>query len=128
MGFCKSTGNQICQVVKTAIIILILTFINLPDSPGGVWIYKEDFSRIEIIENKGKLTGRLISTRNPYCEPGTEILKDFIYLDGKWQGKLYVASKKRWVDAYLIQKEGLLFIELDLGYDTKKFHWYKEKR
>lgn len=102
--------------------------MGIPDSPGGVWIYKEDFSRIEIIELNGKLSGKLISTRNPDCVPGTEILRDFIYLDGKWQGNLYVASKNRWVEASLIQKDDLLFIELDLGYDTKKIHWYKDKK
>ncbi len=113
--------------MKAAAFFLFFIFNGSPELPTGVWIYQEDFSRIEISEIKGKLSGKLISTRNPNSTPGTEVLKEFIYIDGKWQGRLYLASKERWVEASLVQKENLLFLDLDFGYDTKRIHWYKDK-
>lgn len=111
-----------------AIAILLILILNFnPEPPIGIWMYQEDFSRIEIIETDGKLSGKLISTRNPNSIPGTEVLKEFIYIDGKWQGKLYLTSKDKWVETSLVQKRNLLFLELDFGYDTKRFHWYKDK-
>lgn len=113
--------------MNTTAIILFIALNFIPVSPEGVWVYKQDLSRIEINTIKGKLSAYLISTNNPFKKPGTEILKDFIYRDGKWNGKLYLTSKDRWVEANLEQKHNLLIIELDLGFEIKKIHWYKEK-
>lgn len=114
--------------MKAAALILFLIFSGSPEPPTGVWMYQEDFSRIEISEHNGKLSGKLISTRNPNLIPGTEVLREINYLDGKWQGKIYLPSKERWVGANLLQKENLLFLELDFGYDTKRIHWYKDEK
>lgn len=113
--------------MKALAIFFFFILKGIPDPPNGVWMYQQDFSRIEISEHNGKLSGKLISTRNPNSIPGAEVLKEFIYIDGKWQGKLYLTSKERWVGASLLQKENLLFLEIYFGYDTKRLHWYKDK-
>ena len=94
--------------------------------PDGIWVYKQDSSRIEINYINGELSGKLISTRNPNYKPGTAILEDFIFVEGKWQGRFYVQSKNLWVEAYLVLKGDFLMIEFDLGYDIKNIHLFKE--
>lgn len=113
--------------MKIALILLILSaFIEKPDIPEGIWVYKQDFSRIEIIDLNGKLSGKLISTRNPNNKIGTAILEDFVFVEGKWQGRYFLHSKNRWVEANMVLKGDLLFIELELGYGTKIIHLFKE--
>ena len=111
--------------MKLLFITVLLSFFNISNSPEGIWIHKEEASRIEIYEDKGKLSGKLISSRHPFLETGIDILKDMEYKDGKWQGKIYIPKKKRWVNASFEQKNNLLFIELNLGYEIQKVHWYR---
>lgn len=111
--------------MKTLIFIFFLSFLGNPNSPEGIWVHKEDASRIEIYADHGKFSGKLISSRHPFLETGIEIIKDMEFKEGKWKGKIYIPKKKRWVDASLKQKNNLLFIELDLGYDVQKVHWYR---
>jgi|SRR5690606_14857499 len=112
--------------MKLLILTIVLSFFGLSKSPEGIWLHKEDTSRIEIFEVNGKLTGKLISSRNPFLETGIEVLKDMEFKNGKWQGMVYIPKKKRWVHAILEEKDNLLFVELDLGYDKQKFHLYRE--
>lgn len=114
--------------MKTFAIVLFVTYLNIQYFPEGVWIQKQDSSRIEIIKRDGKLSGILISTKNPNSTVGTLLLKDFHFNEGYWQGKFYLLSKDRWVDAKLSQRKTLLIVELDFGYKTKKEVWYKDKR
>lgn len=109
-------------------IILFLILNNTPDSLTGIWLYKEDTSRIEIYKKDGKICGKLVSSKNPDCEAGTEILKDFRLVKGKWLGKYYLIKKDQWIDAMLDQKKDILHFELNYGFIVKKFHWYKEKK
>lgn len=111
--------------MKLLLITFLLSFFNFSNSPEGIWVHKEDASRIEIYEDQGKLSGKLVSSRHPFIETGIDILKDLEYKDGKWQGKIYISKKKRWVDAFFVQRDNLLFIELDLGYEIQKVHWYR---
>ncbi len=107
-----------------AITIFLVNIINAT-FPEGIWIYKQDSSRIEIKKPNERLSGVLISTKNPECKAGTLVLKDLINCEGYFQGQYYISSKERWVEAKLMQKKNLLIIELDLGYKIKKTHWYK---
>lgn len=108
-----------------SILLFFLAFINGPETPDGIWVYKQDSSRIEINTFNGKLSGKLISTKNPGKRIGTLILKEFTFQDGKWQGQLYMATKDRWVEANLEQKQDLILIHLDLGYEIRSMHLYK---
>mgnify|MGYP006197470369 CR=1 FL=1 len=112
--------------MKILLISLLITIFSSSKTPEGIWVHKEDTSRIEIYEVNGKLSGKLISSRNPFLETNIEVLKNLEYKDGKWQGELYIPKKKRWVQAILEEKNNLLIIELDLGYDMQKFHLYRE--
>lgn len=127
MGLHKSAGTKILQyIMKLLLITILLAAFGFSGSPEGIWLHKEDTSRIEIYEVNGKLSGKLISTRNPFLETNVEVLKDLEFKDGKWQGELYIPKKKRWVHAILEEKNNLLIVELDLGYDKQKFHLYRE--
>lgn len=97
-----------------------------PNFPMGIWIYKQDSSRIEIKKINERLSGVLISTKNPGDKAGTLVLKDLINCEKYYQGQFYISSKERWVEAKLLQRENLLIIELDLGYKIKKTQWYKD--
>ncbi len=108
-------------------ILFICSLMNSSESPEGVWIYKENNSRIEILNRNGELTGTIISTRHPEYESGKEILKNFHLTGGKWEGEIFDFQKKRWVAAILEIKSDLLFVEINYGYDVKKIHLYKEK-
>src|SRR5690606_1451996 len=114
--------------MKLLILTIVFSFFGLSKSPEGIWLHKEDTSRIEIFEVNGKLSGKLISSRNPFLETGIEVLKDLEFKNGKWQGKLYMPKKKRWVQAVLEEKNNLLIIEMDLGYEIQKFDMYREYR
>ncbi len=111
--------------MKTLICLFMLSFFSESNSPKGMWVHKEDASRIEIYGDHGKFSGKLVSSRHPFLEPGIEVLKDLEFKKGKWQGKVYISKKKRWVDATLMHKGDLLFIEMDLGYEIRKIHWYR---
>lgn len=112
--------------MKLLLITLWLSIFSFSKTPEGIWLHKEDTSRIEIFEVNGKLTGKLISSRNPFIETNIEVLKDLEFKEGKWQGELYIPKKKRWVHAILEEKNNLLIIELDLGYEKQKFHLYRQ--
>lgn len=116
---------KLSTFMKIVLITFWLSFLSFSKSPEGIWVHKENASQIEIYEHQGKLSGKLISSRHPFLETGIEILKDMEYINGKWQGKIYISKKKRWVEAYFKQKDNLLFIELDLGYEIQKVHWYR---
>ncbi len=107
--------------------MFLTSLMNFTESPEGVWIYKENSSRIEILNRNGELSGTIISTRHPEYKTGKEVLKDFHLVEGKWQGKIFDFQKKRWVAASLEIKSDLLFVEINYGYDTKKIHLYKGK-
>ncbi|UJH92146.1 DUF2147 domain-containing protein [Antarcticibacterium sp. 1MA-6-2] len=109
-------------------IILFLFLNNTPDALIGIWLYKEDTSRIEIYKKDGKICGKLISSKNPEFNAGTEILKDFILIEGKWQGKYFLIKKDQWINAMIYQKKNILHFELNYGFINKKFHWYKEAK
>lgn len=113
--------------MKFVIVIISWLFFTPQSSPLGVWLYKEDGSKIEIWESEGKLFATVIATGNPSTKAGTQILKDFEILDGQWKGKYHIIKKKRWVDATLEPKGNLLHIELEFDFTHKKFHWYKQK-
>lgn len=127
MGSFKSCCPKILLAqMKLLLLTILISFISSSKSPKGIWLHKEDTSRIEISEIDGKFSGKLISSRNPFLETGIEVIKDIEYKEGKWQGKLYIPKKKRWVHAIFKEKNNLLIVELDLGYEKQKFHLYRE--
>ena len=105
---------------------MALTLFTIQDSPVGVWLYKQDSSKIEIYIKDGDLSGTLISSKNLSNEPGTEIFKHFKLKNGKWQGKLYLIKLQQWVDASFQLKDNLLLVEYNYGFLTKSFYLSKE--
>ncbi|UJH91956.1 hypothetical protein LZ575_04790 [Antarcticibacterium sp. 1MA-6-2] len=111
------------------LIFILFSLIWLQDisSPVGIWEFKEDNTRVEIKTYQGKLTGELISSDNPHRKGEKEILRNMEFLEGKWVGEFYNHKSKRWVQAEFLVKEDILFITCKYGFDTKNFHFYREK-
>lgn len=114
--------------MHTLFFTLVLTLFTFQESPVGVWLYLQDSSKIEITEKDGVLSGTLISSENPGYKPGTEILRNFKFKNGKWRGELYLINEQHLVDASLELKGDLLLLEYDYGFITKMFHLFKEKQ
>lgn len=109
------------------ITILILTWIQNNNTPIGVWEYKEDSSRMEIINKNGKLSGTLISSDNPNRQDKKEIVRNVQFLEGKWRGEFYQYKSNRWATADFEVNENILFIKYQYGFLTKIFRFYREK-
>lgn len=114
--------------MKTLIFILALTLFTFQESPVGVWLYLQDSSKIEISNKDGILSGTLISSKNPGYKPGTQILRNFKYQNGKWWGQLYLINEQHSVDASFELKGDLLLLEYNYGFITKKFHLFRERQ
>lgn len=112
--------------MKILIFTLALTFFTIQESPVGVWLYKQDSSKIEIYIKDGMLSGTLISSKNLSNEPGSEIFRDFEFKNGAWNGKFYLNKAKHWVDASFQQKGNLLLVEYKYGFIEKRFHLFKK--
>jgi len=112
--------------MKTLIFTLALAYLTAQEIPVGVWMYKQDSSKIELFNKDGTISGTLISSKNPSNEPGTEIFKNFKFKNGKWQGELYLIKVQQWVDASFQLKENLLLVEYNYGFLAKSFYLLKE--
>jgi len=108
------------------LIIHFLLFQNPPTPPLGEWLHKEDSSLIEILSKEDKLYGRLTSTKNPKYDTESNILRDFQFCNGTWQGEFYDVNNKRWVKADLIVAKDILLINYKYGFIEKKFSLIKE--
>lgn len=113
--------------MKIFIIIILFTFIQATNSPIGTWEYKQDKSRMEIINRDGKLSGSLIFSRNPNRNSGNKIIKNMEFREGKWRGEFYLYKSDRWVNAIFEIKRNLLHIEYKYGFLTTNLHFYRVK-
>ncbi|HTN19256.1 MAG TPA: DUF2147 domain-containing protein [Pelobium sp.] len=67
-----------------------------PDAILGTWKEKDGTKTIEIYKVKtsyfGKITENLSDHENK-LQPGTVIMKDFVYEDGEWEGTVEIPTK-----------------------------------
>lgn len=94
--------------------------------PLGVWLHKEDASKIEIFTEDNILGGRIISSKNPNYSNEIFILKNFKFVDGKWKGEFYNVNYKRWVEANMTVSGDFLTVNYKYGFIKKNFYLYKE--
>lgn len=106
------------------ILLIIFLHFQTPIPPAGIWLHKEDGSRIEIIYQDKQIGGKIISSRNAKYA-NLKILREFEFSDGLWRGEFYDVKNKRWVRANLIIAEKILVVQYKYGFIEKKFYLNK---
>lgn len=92
----------------------------------GIWNTGEENTKIEITEDNGVISGKLLSSDNAKAKIGNQILKDLQYSNGEYKGKMYAAKKDKWYDAVLKENGDHLDITIKVGMMKKTLSWGKE--
>lgn len=107
----------------------LFSFITLNTKPSflGIWDIGNNNTKVEIMENSGVYSGKIISSDNSKIKVGTPFLKDIKLEDGEWKGQLYNIKKGKWYDIVLEEKEGKkLLVTVDAGFVSKILEWTKQ--
>ena len=112
---------------KLQILILVLfTTISMnAQSLAGVWNTGEDNTKIEITDDNGVFSGKILSSDNAKAKIGNQILKDIKFSNGEYKAKLYAAKKGEWYDAVLKENGNQLDITIQVGWMSKTIEWKK---
>ncbi len=113
---------------KLAILTLVLfTTISMnAQSLAGIWNTGEENTKIEITEDNGVVSGKILSSDNAKAKIGKQIIKDVKFSNGEWKGQLYAAKKGKWYDAVLKENGSQLDITIKVGWMSKTITWKKE--
>ena len=93
--------NKLKNSILSSVALLIFIFMSSFQSPNpdailGTWKEKDGTKTIEIYKVKtsyfGKITENLSDHENK-LQPGTVIMKDFVYEDGEWEGTVEIPTK-----------------------------------
>ena len=111
------------------LIVFISLFYLIQNSPDydiiGTWNTLNENTKIQIIEQKGLLIGRIKSSDNPKAKVGRLILKDLIKTGNSWSGKIYVVKKNEWCDVDITSKKNNLNLKIHFGFINKSIVWEK---
>ncbi len=93
----KTSKKYILTGISLLILIVSISFkASNPDAILGVWKEKDGTKTIKIykVENSyfGKITENLSEEENK-IEPGTVIMKDFVYKNEEWKGTIDIPSR-----------------------------------
>ncbi len=111
--------------MKILLLNIIISMIAPTGELSGVWNTNRDNTKIEIYEKNGEYFGEIVSSDNEKAKEGTQILKNFVYQNGKWKGKLYSIKMDKLVDAELTVNYKTLSITAHIGIMRKTFEWEK---
>ncbi len=110
-------------------IVLLSLFAIFKNSPEhdiiGTWNTLEDNTTIQIIEQKGMLTGRIKSSDNTKAQVGRLILKDLIKSGNSWTGKIFAVKKNQWYDVGITSEKNSLKLKIHVGFVYKNLIWKK---
>lgn len=107
-------------------ISLFYLIQNTPDNDIiGTWNTMNENTKIQIIEQKGLLIGRIKSSDNSKAQVGRLILKDLIKTGNSWSGKIYVVKKNEWCDVDITSKKNMLHLKIQIGFINKSIIWEK---
>jgi uncharacterized protein (DUF2147 family) len=99
--------------------------ISTEHSIVGTWNTLEDNTTIQIIEQKGMLTGRIKSSDNPKAQVGRLILKDLVKSGNEWTGKIFAVRKNEWYDVEISSEKNRLKLKIHVGFVHKNLIWQK---
>ena len=95
-----------------------------PDGIIGVFTNTDGDRKMEIYKDNGQYFGKLVSTSTGEVKAGTVVLKDFIYIGDKWEGKIYVPEKNSDFNATLeLTNPQTLKIKVKVGIISKTKIW-----
>ena len=122
----KPAKNLIEFSVKALMLSVMLCFpLSLAaQSPlDGTWQTGEDNTLVEVTEQGGVATGKLLSSDNPKAKVGTEILQKFSLVDGVWTGSIYAVKRGKVYPATITPSADTLDIKVSAGMMKKKVAW-----
>ena len=99
--------------------------ISTEHSIVGTWNTLEDNTTIQIIEQKGMLTGRIKSSDNPKAQVGRLILQDLVKSGNEWTGKIFAVRKNEWYDVEISSEKNRLKLKIHVGFVHKNLIWQK---
>ena len=114
------------QIAIIFCVLFSFTTINAQNSTTGIWNTGEDNTKIEITEDNGVFSGKILSSDNPKAKIGKQLIKDVKLSNGEYKGKLYAAKKGKWYDAVLKENGDQLDITIKVGWMSKTLTWKKE--
>lgn len=114
------------NIALTFCILFSITIMNAQQSIAGIWNIGDNNTKIKITENDSVFFGKILSSDNSEVKIGKQILKDVIFKNGEWKGKMYAAKKGKWYDAVLKEKDNHLDVTIKAGFMSKTLEWKKE--
>ena len=111
-------------------IIVVLSFFYIFQNPSeyiiiGTWNTLESNTKIQIVEEKGMLIGRIKSSDNTKVQVGKLILKDLIKTGNSWSGKIFSLKRNEWYDVEIIPQKNNLDLKIQIGFIHKSLTWEK---
>ena len=112
------------------ILIVILSFLYTFQNPSeyviiGTWNTLENNTKIQIVEEKGILIGRIKSSDNTKVQVGKIILKDLTKTGNSWSGKIFSLKRNEWYDVEIIPQKNNLDLKIQVGFVYKSLTWEK---
>ena len=109
------------------LFISLFSFIqNYPNNDIiGTWNTLEENTKIQIIEEKGLLIGRIKSSDNSKAQIGRLIIKDLIKTKDSWSGKIYAVKRNEWYNVDITPKKNALNLKIHVGFLHKSIVWEK---
>lgn len=111
-------------------LIVVLSFFSIFQNPSeyiiiGTWNTLENNTRIQIIEEKGMLIGRIKSSDNTKVQVGKIILKDLTKTGNSWSGKIFSLKRNEWYDVEIIPQKNKLDLKIQIGFVHRSLTWEK---
>jgi uncharacterized protein (DUF2147 family) len=111
-------------------LIVVLSFFCIFQNPSeyiiiGTWNTLENNTRIQIIEEKSMLIGRIKSSDNTKVQVGKIILKDLTKTGNSWSGKIFSLKRNEWYDVEIIPQKNKLDLKIQIGFVHRSLTWEK---
>lgn len=122
----KPAKNMIEFSVKAFMLTALLCFplsLSAQSPLDGTWETGEDNTVVEVSEQGGVVTGKLVSSDNAKAKVGTEILRNFSLVNGVWTGSLYAPKRGKEYKATIAPSADTLNINVSAGIGSKKVTW-----
>ncbi len=91
----------------------------------GIWDTGNENTQVEVIEEKGKVIGKILSSDYSKAVVGSLVLKDLKRSKDSWTGQIYSAKRGKWYDVQIVPHSRLLELEISVGIFSKSVEWRK---
>lgn len=94
---------------------------------SAVWLTGNDGGKIQTYLKNGQWFGKLVASDNENAPLGTEVLRNFSFKDGEWQGEVYSIKRDQLANATITPSDDKLVIEISIAFFSKTLAWHKEE-